>query len=180
MGYCRVLLLVGLTFLLVGCVGEGNTRPQLSINSNNMKVFSNDFKDNQKIPSRFTCDGEDVRPQLAWSEVPQVARSLALVVFDPDAPGKGWLHYLVVNLPPVNMVLNGGDAVPAPGVELTNDFGQTAYGGPCPPSGRHRYIITLYAFDVEKIEPVNYAEFLQLAQEHVVAEAMLTGLYQRQ
>ncbi len=171
-----------LLLLLAGCAPAG--RQQLSskknINYSNMEFYSNDFKDGQYLDPRFTCDGEDIRPHLGWSEVPAEAKSLALAVFDPDAPGDGFLHYLVVNMPPQDRELASSDAIPAPGKELMNDFGKTAYGGPCPPSGTHRYIFTLYALDTEEISPADYQDFLRLVEQHKIAEASITGLYERQ
>jgi len=171
-----------LLLLLAGCTPAG--RRQLSssksINYKSMEFYSNNFKDRQYLDPRFTCDGDNIRPHLGWSEVPAEAKSLALAVFDPDAPGDGFLHYLVVNMPPQDRELTSDDAIPAPGRELMNDFGETAYGGPCPPSGTHRYIFTLYALDVEEINPSNYQEFLRLAEEHRIAEVSITGLYERQ
>jgi len=144
-----------------------------------MEFYSNDFEDGSFLDPRFTCDGENIRPHLGWSEVPAEAKSLALAVFDPDAPGKGFLHWLVVNLPPQDRELNSDDPIPAPGKELMNDFGEVGYGGPCPPSGTHRYIFTLYALSVESIEPTDYQDFLALVEKYKLAQSSITGLYSR-
>ena len=145
-----------------------------------MNFYSNDFKDNEQMESRFTCDGEDRRPHLGWSNIPAETKSLALAIFDPDAPGRGWLHWLVVDMPPIDFDLYADESVPKPGRQLPNDFGRDEYGGPCPPTGVHKYEFILYALDTEHIGPGDYEEFLQAVGQHILGQAKLTGLYQRQ
>jgi Raf kinase inhibitor-like YbhB/YbcL family protein len=107
-------------------------------------LSSSAFEPGAAIPRRHTCDGEDVSPALAWSGVPEGTRSLALVVDDPDAPGRTFLHWLAWGLEPEAGSLAEGEAAP---VEGTNDFGSTGYRGPCPPSGHgpHRYFFRMHA-----------------------------------
>src|SRR5215210_2709323 len=108
------------------------------------------FTANGAIPSVHTCDGRDLSPALAWSGVPPAAKSLALIVDDPDAPRGTWVHWVVYNLPPSATGLPegaGSGALLAGATSGRNDFKRTGYGGPCPPSGSHRYFFKLYALD---------------------------------
>jgi Raf kinase inhibitor-like YbhB/YbcL family protein len=141
------------------------------------------------IPRKYTCDGEDRSPPLAWSGVPTQARSLALTCDDPDAPSGTWSHWVAFNLPPEVASLPEGLAASDPahldsGAEVRqgkNDFGKIGYGGPCPPSGTHRYIFRLYALDttVELQAGATRGSLLASATGHVLAEGRLTGKYQR-
>lgn len=144
-----------------------------------MKIYSNDFTDKQFLDSRFTCDGGHIRPHLAWSDIPVAAKALTLCMFDPDAPGEGFLHWLVVNLPAQDLSLESLADLPATGKQIKNDAGKFEYHGPCPPQGVHRYQFTLSALDLESINPDDYQDFLQQIEGHVLEQAMLTGLYER-
>ena len=136
------------------------------------------FKDNSSIPSEFTCDGRNVSPQLSWEDVPDKTKSFALSVADPDAPMRTWIHWLVHDIPKdVKSIEQGG--LPKGAKQVENDFGVKEYGGPCPPSGTHRYIFTLYALDVERLEGVNKRNFYDKVEEHTLDKAVLTGLYKR-
>jgi len=104
-----------------------------------MKLWSDDFKHGESIPVRFTCDGQDLSPHLAWSDLPQGTQSLALMCHDPDAPVGDWIHWLVHDIPAETDHLPRGGPLPSGAKETVNDFGYSRYGGPCPPSGRHRY-----------------------------------------
>lgn len=172
------VLLLAIIFI-TGCVKQIPATVN-NINTTNMKLFSNDFQNNTKMDPKFTCDGDHIRPHLAWSEIPEGTKSLSLGMFDPDAPGNGFLHWLVVNLPVQELKLNSLDALPASASQMKNDAGKLDYHGPCPPSGEHRYQFTLYALDVESINPNDYNDFLQQANEHLVDKVTITGLYQRQ
>ncbi|MEW6505612.1 MAG: YbhB/YbcL family Raf kinase inhibitor-like protein [Chloroflexota bacterium] len=151
-----------------------------------MKISSPAFSDGASIPARFTCQGENLSPQLDWSGVPPAAKSLALVVSDPDAPGGTFIHWVLYNLPPQ---INGlGEGIPASerlssgAAQGRNDFGRIGYGGPCPPPGKpHRYIFTLYALDLAPDLPagLNAARLHNLMRGHILEQVSLTGLYQR-
>ena len=150
-----------------------------------MRLTSSAFRDGSEIPARYTCDGENVSPPLAWDEVPPTARSLALIVDDPDAPDpaapkRTWVHWVVVNLPPDS----GGFEANVPLGHLhagVNDWDRTGWGGPCPPIGRHRYVFKLYALDAALGGTNPSKRELERAMAgHVVAEATLTGTYQKQ
>lgn len=143
-----------------------------------MKLKSEDFEENGFIPSRFTCDGEDVSPQVRWEDVPDGVRSFALSMTDPDAPGGTFTHWLVYNIAKdIRRMERGG--VPAGARQLRNDFGTERYGGPCPPSGTHRYYFRLYALDAESLEKISKANFFQVVEKHTVARAELMGRYKR-
>lgn len=141
------------------------------------------------IPARHTCEGEDVSPPLAWSGVPQQARSLVLIVDDPDAPDPKaprmtWVHWLLYNMPPDTPGLPEGvaaDALPEGTREGMNDWKRTGYGGPCPPVGRHRYFHKLYALDklLPDMQRPNKAALEQAMAGHVLAQAELVGTYQK-
>jgi Raf kinase inhibitor-like YbhB/YbcL family protein len=138
------------------------------------------FENAQTIPSRHTCEGEDLSPQLRWLNVPEGTRSLALVVDDPDAPAGVFTHWIGWGLDPRTDGLGEGEKAPSEG---RNDFGTTGYRGPCPPlrHGRHRYLFRLYALDVElELGPgASKAQLEQAVEGHVLTTADLVGTYER-
>ncbi|MEJ5210700.1 MAG: YbhB/YbcL family Raf kinase inhibitor-like protein [Burkholderiales bacterium] len=151
-----------------------------------MKLTSPAFANGGEIPAAYTCDGRDVSPPLAWSEVPAGTHSLVLIVDDPDAPDPAaprmvWVHWVLYNLPPAIMELPEGAAVPAGASAGINDFRRTRYGGPCPPIGRHRYFFKLYALDTRLPEmgAASKAQLERAMSGHVLAEAVLMGTYER-
>jgi Raf kinase inhibitor-like YbhB/YbcL family protein len=152
-------------------------------------LTSNAFTDRGEIPIEHTCNGDDTSPPLAWSGVPPAARSLALIVDDPDAPDpkaprRTWVHWLLYNLPAASSELAAGIAperLPAGTLQGVNDWRRTGYGGPCPPIGRHRYFHKLYALDMllpDLAEP-SKAELERAMQGHVIEQAHLMGTYAR-
>ena len=144
-----------------------------------MELTSQDFKNNQPIPSIHTCDGNDKSPQLSWSNAPAGTKSFALTCIDPDAPSGDFIHWLVCDIPAGITTFTQGGPLPAGIKEVANDFGRKSYGGPCPPSGTHRYIFTVYALNVEKLGGVTKDNFLQRVSENQLAKTLLTGLYKR-
>lgn len=143
-----------------------------------MKLLSQDFEENEAIPSKFTCDGEDICPQLHWDDVPEKTRSFALTMTDPDAPGGTFIHWLVHDIPKdVRVIERGG--LPMGAKQVKNDFGKERYGGPCPPSGTHRYCFRLYALDIDHPGGINKGNFFKLVEEHALAKAELMGTYRR-
>jgi Raf kinase inhibitor-like YbhB/YbcL family protein len=144
-----------------------------------MIIKSNDFEDNQNLDPKFTCDGQDISPHLRWGEAPEGTKSFALSCVDPDAPGGDFIHWLMINIPATTTELPQGAALPPGAVEIANDFGKTSYGGPCPPSGVHRYVFTVYALDVEKLDNVTKENFFQKVNECVIDSAQIIGLYSR-
>ena len=143
------------------------------------------FQEGGAIPSRYTCDGEDLSPPLAWSEPPAGTRSVALISDDPDAPGKTWVHWVLYHLPPTSQGLPEGlptaAQLPDGARQGTTDFGRSGYGGPCPPSGTHRYVFTLYALETMlSLPPGATKRKVEGAMKgHVLAQATLMGTYAR-
>jgi hypothetical protein len=152
-----------------------------------MQITSTTFSHNGVIPKQYTCDGKDVSPPLSWSGVPANAKSLALIVDDPDAPDPKapkmtWVHWVLYNLPTTTTGLaEAVKQLPAGTLEGTNDWGRTGYGGPCPPIGRHRYFHKLYALDsvLPDLKRPRKADLERAMKGHVLAEAVLIGTYQR-
>lgn len=142
-----------------------------------MRVTSPWFDHEQMIPVKFTCEGEDVNPPLDIDGIPDKARSLALVVEDPDAPAGTWLHWSVWNIP-ITQHLKEDEI---PGVQGKNDFGRNDYGGPCPPSGTHRYYFKLYALDdLISLRAGASIRSLRAAMEgHILAYGELMGTYKK-
>ncbi len=142
-----------------------------------MKLTSPEFKNNEHIPKRFTCQGDDINPELTIEGIPEGAKSLALIMDDPDAPMGTWVHWVVYNIPIASKIEE--DSIP--GEQLINDFGRKDYGGPCPPSGTHRYFFKIYALDEElDLEVGVKKEALEKAIEgHILEKAELKGLYKK-
>jgi hypothetical protein len=158
--------------------------------TNELKLVSSAFEPNGGIPARYTCEGDDLSPPLAWSGVPAQARSLALIVDDPDAPDPAapkttWVHWVLYNLPVGATHLDQGvtpSALPAGTLQGKNDWKRTGYGGPCPPIGRHRYFHKLYALDTQlpDLTQPTKDQLLKAMQGHVLAQGELIGTYQKQ
>ncbi len=149
-----------------------------------LRISSTAFQHMGSIPSKYTADGENISPPLAWSGVPEGTKSLALIVDDPDAPGNVWVHWVLYDIPPGAGGLKEGvssSELPPGTREGLNDWGKKGYGGPSPPSGTHRYFFKLYALDTvlpELGRPTKAA--LEAAMEgHVLAKAELVGTYKR-
>jgi Raf kinase inhibitor-like YbhB/YbcL family protein len=150
-----------------------------------MNLTSPSFAASGEIPKRHTCQGDNAAPALAWSEVPAGAKTLALVVDDPDvpdpaAPKTTWVHWVVYNIPASATGLPDGGAPPAGARIAKNDFGKASWGGPCPPVGRHRYFFKLYALDASLPPGLTSKADLEKAMKgHVVGEAQLMGTYEK-
>jgi hypothetical protein len=149
-------------------------------------LTSSAFQDSASIPKPHTCDGADRSPALAWSGLPAGTQSLVLIVDDPDAPGRTWVHWVLYDIPPALTGLpEGVSADPQPaglGVNGVNDFKKSGYGGPCPPRGKpHRYFFKLYALDtLLNLKPGATKADLEAAIEgRLLAQAQLIGTYQR-
>jgi len=140
-------------------------------------VTSSAFDHKKMIPRKHTCDGEDINPALTIENIPEQAKSLVLIVDDPDAPMGTWDHWIVWNVPPKLII--GEDTVP--GVEGLNSFGKHSYGGPCPPSGTHRYFFKVYALDtLLSIASNSRKKDVEKAmRDHVLTKGELVGLYSR-
>jgi Raf kinase inhibitor-like YbhB/YbcL family protein len=138
------------------------------------------FRHQEQIPAKYTCDGADVNPHLAIDNVPTSAKSLVLIVDDPDAPRGAWVHWVVWNISPDTQEIRE-HSVPAGASEGMNDFRKRNYGGPCPPSGTHRYFFKLYALDtLLTLGPgATKADVERAMKGHVLAQSELVGLYSR-
>jgi len=143
-----------------------------------MKLTSPDIRPGDYMHSRYTCQSRNISPALEFVDVPDKTKSLALVVHDPDAPSGDWVHWVVFNIPADKFEV---DEAIAPGVEGLNDFGKTAWGGPCPPSGTHHYIFEGYALDIvlDLKEGSTRAELAQAMEGHVLGKAELVALYEK-
>ena len=145
-----------------------------------MKIFVNDLKeDNTILPAKYTCDAEGISPEIRWQDVPGDTKSYALTCIDPDAPGGSFIHWLLCDIPKdINNIPEGGP-VPEQARGIENDFGKTSYGGPCPPSGRHRYIFTIYALKVKRLDGVTTDNFIEMVEKYAIDKAALTALYRK-
>ena len=154
-----------------------------------LKLASPAFAESGAIPRKYTCKGHDVSPPLAWSGVPQNAKSLVLIVDDPDAPDPAapkttWVHWVLYNLPPSSTGLPEGvtsETLPAGAMAGLNDWKRASYGGPCPPIGRHRYFHKLYALDasLDALDQPDKADIEAKMRPHILAEATLIGTYKK-
>ena len=142
-----------------------------------LTVTSPEFENNGMIPSKFTADGDDVNPRLEIEGIPAGTVSLVLIVDDPDAPMGDWVHWVVWNILPAEKIEENR----VPGVEGLNDFNRHSYGGPCPPSGTHRYFFKVYALDTKlDLNPNSRKRDVERAMEgHVLAKGEIVGLYRR-
>ena len=154
-----------------------------------LKLTSSAFGHEGGIPKLQICQGNDVSPPLAWSGVPENAKSLVLIVDDPDAPDPAapkmtWVHWVLYDIPPASTGLPQGvspNELPDGTLEGVSDFQRTGYGGPCPPIGRHRYFHKLYALDIvlPNLEKPRKADVEKAMKGHIIEQAVLVGTYQK-
>lgn len=176
-------LLVALTFLFT-CPGVTDSGMRMR-GGKKMEVTSTAFKHGARIPAKYTCDGVDVSPPLQWGNVPAGTKSVALICDDPDAPMGTWVHWLIYDIPsgithlpekipPLKELANGAK-------QGMNDFRAIGYGGPCPPSGEHRYFFKMYALgEMTGLKPgATKAQLLAAMQGHILGEVHLMGKYKR-
>ena len=145
-----------------------------------IQITSTAFQNNGNIPRQYTCDGKDINPPLMIANCPQGTQSLALICDDPDAPVGTWVHWVIWNIDP-NVKEIKENAVPAGAVQGMNDFRKHAYGGPCPPSGTHRYYFKVYALDTTFGISANAskADLEKAMKGHILAQGELIGMYKR-
>ena len=178
---------IGLCVWLFASVVAGNAAAEEATMA--LEISSPVFADGAAIPSKYTCEGDDISPPLAWSGVPDGTKSLALIVDDPDAPDpaapqRTWVHWVVYDIP-LGAGGIGEDAnangLPAGAKAGLNDWKRADYGGPCPPIGRHRYFFKLYALDtaLSLADKANKAGVEAAMKGHVLAEAQIIGTYQK-
>ncbi len=145
--------------------------------TNVLKVYSTAFSHNGHIPAEYTCDGKDINPPLEVKDIPDGTKSLAIIMEDPDAPRGVFDHWLVWNISPNEAIHEKAN----PGVSGTNDFGKINYGGPCPPSGVHRYFFKIFALDInlDLLVGASKNDLLEAMTDHVLAQGEIVGLYQK-
>ncbi|MDD5542542.1 MAG: YbhB/YbcL family Raf kinase inhibitor-like protein [Acidobacteriia bacterium] len=175
--------LAGICLITVFC---GNRETGPAPNTSKLRLTSTAFQNNASIPVRFTCDGSNVSPSLQWADPPAGTRTFALITEDPDAPMGTFGHWVVYNIPPDSRGLPEGHSSAAGKTAATvvgrNDFGQSGYGGPCPPPGSaHRYFFRLYALDTTLSlgQGARRSELLKALQGHILADGNLMGTYKR-
>jgi hypothetical protein len=154
-----------------------------------IKVTSSAFQQGGSIPAKYTCEGQDISPPLAWSGAPSSAKTIAMIVDDPDAPDPAkpqrvYVHWVVYNIPAATNSLSENaskSGMPKGAVQGKNDFGNAGYGGPCPPIGRHRYFFKLYALDTDLtgLSAPKKADLERAIKGHVVDSGELMGTYQK-
>jgi len=140
-----------------------------------MKLTSPSFSNNEYIPKKFSCHGEEISPELLIENIPDNAKTLALLMIDPDAPVGAWTHWIVYNIPLVSRIPEAS----APGEEGINSSGKTSYDGPCPPWGIHHYVFKIFALDTELKfnKPPDRKIFEKAIEGHVIEETELIGLF---
>lgn len=145
---------------------------------NSVKVTSPAFDFGQRIPMKYTCNGQDVNPPLQLRNIPGEAISLAIIVDDPDAPARTWNHWIAWNIPVVNEISEESTL----GVSGTNDFRNRGYNGPCPPSGMHRYYFKVYALDDKlSLKPTDKKrKLLNTMKGHIISKGELVGIYSQE
>jgi Raf kinase inhibitor-like YbhB/YbcL family protein len=171
------------SLLLTGCVSQTTTQQPEAGNPKPMGQLvlkSTGFMHQSPIPSQYTCDGENINPALEIISAPAEAKSLALIVDDPDAPAGVWVHWLLWNIAPDTTKIAENTA-PQGAVQGKTDFGDNKYGGPCPPSGTHRYQFKLYALDtlLDLSQTARKKDLEKAMKGHILDETMLVGLYSR-
>jgi len=181
-----VILFAGV-LLISGCIKNGQVEAPADEESSDtgkgdenmdiqiIKVFSSAFESNSTIPRKYTCDGENINPPLEFANIPEETESLVLIMDDPDSPMNPFTHWVVWNIEPVAKI----DEDSIPGIEGINNFRKIGYGGPCPPSGTHRYFFKVYALD-RQLELKAGAGRKELENEmigHIIAEGELMGKY---
>lgn len=151
----------------------------------NIEVKSTAFADGRMIPKVYTCQGKDISPPLSWAGVPAEAKSIALIMDDPDAPRGTWVHWVLYNIPPDSKGLEEnvprGASLPNGAKHGKNSWPKLGYGGPCPPSGTHRYYFKIYALDIvlpHQSEGTKN-QLLKAMQGHILAEGQLMGTYSK-
>jgi Raf kinase inhibitor-like YbhB/YbcL family protein len=173
----KAMIVLILVLAAAGFYREDSMAQRYEEGGRDMKIISPSFKNNGKMPARFTYDGEDINPSLEIENLPEGTKSLALIVDDPDAPMKTWVHWVVYDIPPSGRI----DEDSIPGRQGVNDSGGRDYHGPCPPSGTHRYYFKIYALDkmLALNDGISKADLEKAMQGSIISSAELVGLYNR-
>ena len=140
-------------------------------------IRSSAFKPNELIPSKYTCDGLNINPDIEVDNIPETTKTLALIIEDPDAPSGTFYHWVIWNIPPTNNIKENS----APGTEGKNSAGKNTFTGPCPPTGSHHYHFKIFALDSELDLPhdTDAKKLLSAMQKHIISSGELIGLYKR-
>jgi len=181
----RLIIVAAIFSILVMYVVHPSRKSRVE-DTAKFKLNSHSFSDGADIPKKYTCDGDDVSPELHWADQPAAAKSFALIVDDPDAPSGPWVHWVLFDLPgdAHDLPEGAGKSAPLPSgaQQGINDFKKTVYGGPCPPPGKHhRYFFKLYALDSKlslKVSPAK-AEAEKAMLGHILGQGELVGRYRR-
>ncbi len=189
LAYPTRILGVAMGFIYFFSVAAENKSSLSRMEKKMVTLTSKSFLQNGEIPIRHTCDGQDISPQLSWTEVPAGTKSLVLIVDDPDAPDPAepkmtWVHWVLYNIPlNISGLPEGvtGEGFPSGTLEGINDWKRTGYGGPCPPIGTHRYFHKLYALDavLPDLKHPTKAALEEAMKSHVIANFELIGRYRR-
>jgi Raf kinase inhibitor-like YbhB/YbcL family protein len=167
-----------------GC-NQGNKEGKVKKEIEKITVKSPAFQSGGKIPSKFTCDGENISPALQWGPVPEGTVTFALIADDPDAPSGTWVHWVIYNIPPGVTNLPEKTTLPfekeTGAISGKSSFGKGGYGGPCPPGGTHRYFFKIYALDTNLTLPAlsSKQDLLKAMEGHIIGQGELMGTYQR-
>ena len=184
----KIYIIVFMSLLLLCSCKKDKENYSKSKGDNKMdiKISSSAFEDGGMIPSEYTCDGDDISPPLRWEDLPEKTKTIAIICDDPDAPGGTFVHWVLYDVPANKEHLDKGlpddetfDNGTRQGI---TSFGKTGYGGPCPPSGTHRYFFKIYALDV-KINTatiIDKEHLLKAMEGHLLGQGKLMGLYKRQ
>jgi len=184
----NIIATVAVSILLFCSCKNGEQADSEAVGGKKMeiKITSPAFEDGGLIPAKYTCDGADISPPLQWDAVPEGTKSIALICDDPDAPMGTWVHWVLFNLPTETreMAENipADETLPNGAKQGTSDFGRIGYGGPCPPSGTHRYFFKIYALDTEidLAAGANERQLLKAMEGHIIGQGQLIGKYKRQ
>ncbi len=173
-----------ISLVLPGCESREAALPEEG--KVTLSLSSSAFEEGEQIPARYTCEGQDISPPLAWSEPPAETQSFTLIMDDPDAPGGVFTHWILFNLPSKSHQLpeaiSSQSQLPNGALQGKNDFGNIGYGGPCPPPGRsHRYQFNLYALEqpLDLKAGASKKQVIDAMRGHILAQGQLTGTYQR-
>jgi len=171
-GIFRKLKILIIPFVFLNLISGGNIK-----GGEAMQLTSPEFENNKFIPKKFTCEGEDINPPLVIEDIPKEAKSLALIVDDPDAPIGTWVHWVVFDIPVVNKIEENS----VPGKLGITNSGRRDYRGPCPPSGTHRYFFKIYALDtvIKLKEGISKGALEKTMQGHILEKSELIGLYKK-
>ena len=176
-----IILSVG--FLNLSCKNDTNENVNRNKQEEKMKikVESSAFNEGEMIPSKFTCTGDNISPQIRWEKPSEKTKSFTLIVDDPDAPGKGFVHWVVFNIPADKTEISENESLSDNIIIGRNGSGNNSYTGPCPPSGTHRYFFKIYALDtmLDANDKINKDELLNKMQGHIISSGQLMGKFSK-